>query len=179
MALQCGHRMSVDLDFFSTQKDFNTGTLVSRFDRKTWKTTTIKEGTVFGEMLAAKVSFIAYPFFVPVATPHWYGAVRVLDARDIAVMKIIAISQRGKRRDFFDLYWYVKNREPLADIIRRLPRQYPGVAHEYHQILKSLVYFADAESDPILNISFFANWVQVKKFFIVEMERITPELLGL
>ena len=35
-------------------------------------------------------------------------------------MKILALSQRGKKRDFFDMYWYVKNRESLTAVIGRL-----------------------------------------------------------
>ena len=179
LALHCGHRVSVDLDFFSPQKDFNTGTLIKHFNEKDWATTMLKEATVYGELLGAKVSFIAYPFFVPAAAPHWYGNVRVLDAPDIAVMKIIAISQRGRKRDFFDLYWYVKNREPLKGIISRLKFQYPVVAHDYHQILKSMVYFVDAEKDPMPKINFNTSWPQVKGFFIKEIKIITFQLLWL
>lgn len=179
LALQMGHRVSVDLDFFTTLTDFKTTQLVNHFKGTDWQSTDIDRGTVYGILLGAKVSFIAYPFFVPTAPPHRYGSVRVLDARDIAVMKIIAISQRGRKRDFFDLYWYVKNCEPLVDIMHRLKLQYPTVAHDYHHIIKSLVYFADAENDPMPKINFIANWKQVKKFFMSEMKRITPKLLQL
>ena len=105
----------------------------------------MREGTVYGRLLGAKISFIAYPFFRAKEPYAWYGNVRVLTPPDIAVMKIIAISQRGKKRDFIDLYWYVNNREPLIQILRRLPEQYPTVIHDYHHIIKSLMYFADAD----------------------------------
>lgn len=78
-------------------------------------------------------------------------------------MKIVAISQRGRKRDFFDLYWYIKNREPLPAVIGRLKHQFPGVAHDYHHILKGLTYFADAEADLNPNLNFPASWKQVKK----------------
>ena len=179
LALQTGHRVSVDLDFFTPQADFNTGRLVNRFQSVDWQTTSLREGTVYGTLLGAKVSFIAYPFFVPDAPPHWYGSVRVLDARDVAVMKIIAISQRGRKRDFFDLYWYVHHREPLIQVMKRLKRQYPSVAHDYHHIIKSMVYFADAEEDPMPRLRFQASWRQVKLFFKQEVARCAKELLGL
>jgi len=98
---------------------------------------------------------------------------------DVAVMKIIAISQRGKKRDFFDLYWCAKNIESLQAIIERLPAQYPSVAHNYHHILKSLVYFEDAESDPDPVIFFKADWKEVKNFFSKEIPIITKNLLKL
>ena len=111
---------------------------------------------------------------------NWYlagGTALVLQARDIAVMKITAISQRGRKRDFFDLYWCAKNIEPLEEIIKRLKVQYPSVAHDYHHILKSLVYFEDAESDPEPEINFDTGWKKVKNFFIKEIPEIADKIM--
>lgn len=77
-------------------------------DNKNWITDIEDKNTVYGELFKAKVSFIAYPFFIPKQKIITHGSVRVLDKRDIAVMKITAISQRGRKRDFFDLYWCAK-----------------------------------------------------------------------
>lgn len=179
LALHVGHRTSIDLDFFLPQKDFNLGQLIARFPKESWITDIAREGTLYGRLLQAKVSFIAYPFFVPKEQPKWFGAVRVLSPQDIAVMKIIAISQRGRKRDFVDLYWHTVKRESLEDVIRRLPSQYPTVGHNYHHILKSLMYFEDAEQDPMPKIFFKATWKEIKKYFEHEVPRITKEFLGL
>lgn len=89
--------------------------------------------------------------------------------------------QSGNRKsfdlDFFDLYWCAKNIEPLKDTIKRLKIQYPAIAHNYHHILKSLVYFEDAESDPDPEIHFKIDWKEVKKFFIKEIPIITNEIM--
>ncbi len=175
LALQVGHRSSVDLDFFLPGADFHTGRLVNRFSSADWHTTVIKEGTIYGALLNAKVSFIAYPFFVPSKEFTDYGAVRMLLPKDIAVMKLIAISQRGKKRDFYDLYWYANNREPLYDVLLRLDRQYPNLEHNYHHIIKSLSYFEDAENDPEPKIFFKASWKEVKKFFMQEVKQLMKE----
>lgn len=176
LTLQVGHRRSLDLDFFIPQPDFATGKLVQRFTKEAWTTDILREGTVYGRLLGAKVSFIAYPFFIPKAPYHFYGAVRVLDIRDIAVMKIIAISQRGKKRDFMDLYWYCKNQESLEDILRRVPGQYPTVEHNYQHILKSLIYFEDADNDESPVLYFKANWRTIKIFFQEEVRRLAKKL---
>ena len=63
--------------------------------------------------------------------------------------------------------------------ILKLKTQYSSVAHDYHHILKSLVYFADAENDPTPKINFNANWRQIKKFFINEIPKITKEIIDL
>ena len=98
---------------------------------------------------------------------------------DIAVMKVIAISQRGKKRDFYDLYWLAHHGESLEMTVQKLKSQYPFVAHDYHHILKSLVYFADAEDDQTPETNFKASWKEVKDFFVKEVPRVTKRLVDL
>ena len=178
LALQAGHRKSVDLDFFSEDKNFNEKKLLANFAENSNLEIEVEEkNTIYAKLFGAKVSFIAYPFFVPKQKPLWHGTIRVLDRIDIGVMKITAISQRGRKRDFFDLYWCAYNVEPLENIIKRLKVQYPMVAHDYHHILKSMVYFEDAESDPEPEIYFPADWKKVKKFFIKEIPTIAMKII--
>lgn len=179
LTLQVGHRSSEDLDFFTHEKDFAPNDVLKYLSEPDWKSGRVEAGTVYGEYRDAKVSFIAYPFFVPKDKMLEYGNVSMLTIRDIAVMKVVALSQRGRKRDFLDLYWYSKNEEPLADVLRRLPDQYPTVAHDYHHILKSFVYFLDAEDDPMPVLHFKADWNEVKKYFRREIPRIAEKLLGL
>jgi len=180
LALQAGHRVSVDLDFFTKLVEFESGEFLKNFiNNKNWQITINRKNTIYGKLFKAKISFIAYPFFVPKEKMLQYGAVKILKPVDIAVMKIIAISQRGRKRDFFDLYWCAKNIEPLIKTVRRLKKQYPSVAHDYHHILKSLVYFEDAESDPAPIINFKASWEEVKKFFRKEIRTIVKEVMNL
>jgi len=180
LAIQTGHRKSVDLDFFTQEQSFDTEELLNELSHgPEWRITVNRKNTIYGELLGAKISFIAYPFFVPAHEKIQYGSLFVLQPKDIAVMKIIAISQRGKKRDFFDLYWCAHNVEPLEQTIKKLKKQYPSIAHDYHHILKSLVYFEDAESDPEPEIFFKANWKEVKKFFKKEIPVITAKIIGL
>jgi len=179
LALVVGHRSSVDLDFFSQKSDFSLAALLRHFPKDVWLASLVREGTVYGELMGAKISFISYPFFIPKEPYIQHGTVQILSPRDIAVMKIIAISQRGRKRDFVDLYWYCRNREPLLDIIRRLPAQYPTVAHDYHHIMKALMYFEDAEADPMPRLFFNADWKHIKAYFRVEVPKAAKEVLGL
>lgn len=179
LAMHLCHRRSVDLDFFTTQANFSVGALSERLKKLDWTTDIVQEGTLYGRLAGAKVSFIAYPFFVPKEPMERYGAVRVLSPRDIAVMKVIAISQRGRKRDFVDLYWHVTLHEPLIEVLRRLPEQYPSVAHDYHHLLKSLVYFADAEEDKMPHLTQALSWEKVKVYFSREVRVLAEELLSL
>lgn len=178
LSLQIGHRQSQDLDFFTTQARFNEIALERRlFATGEWATTLKEEGTLYGTLMSAKVSFIAYPFFHPRASMLRLGHVQILNPQDIAVMKIVAISQRGRKRDFVDLYWYCQNRESLRSVLLRVTKQYPGQEQNMHHFLKSLIYFKDAESDPMPRLLFKTSWRMIKNYFEREVPRITRELL--
>ncbi|QQR78677.1 MAG: nucleotidyl transferase AbiEii/AbiGii toxin family protein [Candidatus Moraniibacteriota bacterium] len=82
-----------------------------------WVTTLWEKGTLYGLFLGAKVSFIAYPSFRPLDDRVRYQSIHLLSPRDIAAMKIVAVSQRGKKRDFFDLYWLAHHGIPLKEAI--------------------------------------------------------------
>ncbi|KKR70136.1 MAG: hypothetical protein UU13_C0013G0016 [Candidatus Nomurabacteria bacterium GW2011_GWB1_40_7] len=177
LALQTGHRKSVDLDFFTEKKKFAEKKIeIVLSSQGKWITTSLRKGTLYGEFVGAKMSFIAYPFFAPARPKRKYGTIAIMTPLDIAIIKIIAISQRGRKRDFFDLYWICQNIQPLSEIIPRVHKQY--IIHQnLTHILKSLVYFGDAESDPEPEIYFKANWNMVKKFFRKEIPIITHKIL--
>lgn len=177
LALQCDHRVSVDLDFFTPDTDFDVEQIISALTKQRWTTSLREKGTLYGELKGAKISFISYPYFIPKQPFITHKSINIVDARDIAVMKIIAISQRGKKRDFFDLYWYIKHREPLIEVIKRLDVQYPNSSHNYHHIIKSLTYFEEAEEDPKPQIFFDASWEEVKKYFLVVVPNVADKLL--
>lgn len=179
LALQVGHRQSVDLDFFNQSLDFSEAKLVQHFKKADWETDFIREATIYGKLLRAKVSFIGYPFFVPKEKFLQYGSIKVLRAEDIAVMKIISLSQRGKKRDFLDLYWLAHNLESLERIILKVDKQYPQTNHNLHHILKSLTYFEDADNDPMPNLNFEVTWQEVKSYFLKEVPILTRKLLNL
>lgn len=179
LALQVGHRKSVDLDFFTEKKNFDPKIIEKLLNSHgKWITTSVSDGTLYGEFLGAKMSFISYPFFMPAMPMRKYGTVSMITPFDIAVMKIMAISQRGRKRDFFDLYWICQNGQVLSEILSRVHKQYTihqNIAH----ILKALVYFEDAESDPEPEIYFKASWNTVKRFFRKEIPIIAKKVMGL
>lgn len=177
LALVAGHRSSVDLDFFTPEGTFSIALMTERLSMPGWTTDILQDNTIYGRLHGAQVSFIAYPFFVPRAPKRQYGNVTVLAPADIAVMKIIAISQRGRKRDFVDMFWYCTHMEPLEAVLRRLPDQYPSVAHDYHHILKSLVYFADADEDPMPNLCSETDWKTVKRYFLNEVPKAMKTLV--
>lgn len=180
LALQVGHRASVDLDFFIPHGSFDeTGMERNLFNTGKWKTSSREKGTLYGEFMGAKMSYIAYPFFQPSKKFLQCGVITLLLPHDIAAMKIVAVSQRGRKRDFVDLYWYCLNRESLLVVVQYAINHYPGQEHNMPHILKSLVYFVDAEEDPMPELFFDADWKTIKAYFQKEVPRIAKELLHL
>ncbi|MBI2410318.1 MAG: nucleotidyl transferase AbiEii/AbiGii toxin family protein [Candidatus Kerfeldbacteria bacterium] len=181
LALQVGHRESVDLDFFTTQKKPQINKIENHLaNTGQWKKTLQDAGTLYGAFNKAKMSFISYPFFVPSREQLHCGSIRILLPKDIAVMKIIAISQRGRKRDFVDLYWYCTHQsDSLVNIIYRVLDQYPKEEHNLPHFLKSLTYFEDAEEDPMPKLHFDTSWKKVKEYFRREIPKITKQFLNI
>lgn len=92
-------------------------------------------------------------------------------------MKIVAISQRGRKRNFVDLYWYCTHRDSLETVILSALEKYPGQGNNLPHILKSLTYFTDAENDPMPKLFFKATWSEVKKYFQREVTRLAKKML--
>ena len=179
LALQVGHRQSVDLDFFTTEKTFDEKqTEESLSELGDWQTTSLSKGTIYGEFCKAKMSLISYPFFTPREPFFQVGTVSILAPADVATMKIVAISQRGKKRDFVDLYWLSKNVQPLIKSIESVEKQY-SVRQNFNHILKSLTYFEDADNDPMPPLLFSATWEEIKKFFQREVTTIAKKVMML
>ncbi|MFZ1654351.1 MAG: nucleotidyl transferase AbiEii/AbiGii toxin family protein [Candidatus Moraniibacteriota bacterium] len=180
LALQVGHRISVDLDFFTEEKDFSVGEVERlMLASGNWTTTLIEQGTLYGIFEGAKMSFIAYPFFHPSTNRFRCGSITLLSPEDIAAMKIVAVSQRGRKRDFIDLYWLVEHRLPLEEALRAAIERYPEQHHSLPHFLKSLVYFSDAESDPMPHMFFSVDWKVVKLFFQKEIPMLADKMLHL
>ncbi len=169
-ALHLGHRVSEDLDFF-TQSDLDTGALTQRLKRLgEFELQTEAWGTVTGILCGVRVSFFTYAY--PLVEPtHKLFGVNVASLADIGLMKLIAISQRGSRRDFVDLF-FICQKLPLERLLALLPRKYSGVNYSLNHILRSLVYFADAEVEPMPRMLRSIRWTAVKRFFESEVKKI-------
>ncbi len=166
LALQIGHRISYDLDFFSN-KDFRTESLISGIRKSgvPFQVISEGEGTLIAEIGGVKVSLFKYEYEFLERTIPCQG-IPLAGILDIASMKVIAISQRGTRRDFVDLYVILQEMpfHKIADhMIRRFGKERINPVH----IGKSLVYFSDAESDP--EPAYLKGkeipWEKIKKFF--------------
>lgn len=165
MALYYGHRISVDLDLFSSnpaiEKDDITETLTEAFgDDFVYEKDGFSPG-IFCFIRNVKVDIVSYPH-APIFPIEKRQNVRLYALGDIAAMKINAILGRGAKKDFFDIFELLQH-YPLKQLIDWYYEKYPK------QILlisipQALIYFADAEEseDPVsLNGQ---DWQTVKAY---------------
>ena len=122
-----------------------------------------------------KLSFFKYPYPL-LFKPLPFKGVNIAHVFDIACMKIVAISERGTKRDFIDLYFICKT-NPLDEMFELFRKKYQLVKYNIIHILKSLVYFEDAENDPEPQMIEKVDWEEVKNFFEKEAVRLGKKYL--
>ncbi|MFH1038793.1 MAG: nucleotidyl transferase AbiEii/AbiGii toxin family protein [PVC group bacterium] len=176
LALQLGHRVSYDLDFF-TPDEFDEQLLVPRLaeisdfqlEKIAWRTILGKYGDVL-----FSIFYYNYPLLFP---PMLFNGITVIETRDIAAMKIAAISARGVKRDFVDLYFICRDIISLYDAIKLYDDKYGNLSANVIHIIKSLGYFEDADADEMPHLLKDVNWDEVKNFFRHEVTHISKLLL--
>jgi len=101
-----------------------------------------------------------------------YRGLSVADPRDVAVMKVIAIGGRGSRKDFVDLYFYLRTGGTLNGVFALVERRFRGLDYNEYHLLKSLVFFQDAEEEPMPKMIRPVEWERVKDSLITEVRRL-------
>lgn len=177
LALQLGHRISVDLDFF-TEKTFSTEKAFQEMRRLGLNPRVLEEseGSLTVTIDGTKVSLFRYPYpFIEKMKDA--DGVPVAGVIDIASMKIIAVSQRGAKRDFFDLYFILQD-IPFWKIAENMGKRFGNDRINPVHIGKSLVFFndADMDPDPRLLCKDKPSWEKVKKLFIKNVQQMVLDM---
>lgn len=171
-ALQMGHRLSEDLDFFTANRP-DTVLLKQRL-QESGQFTLVDEswGTLHGFLENVKVSFFYYKYPLLFPPVSFLGCL-VAQIKDIAPMKIEAIASRGSKKDFFDLYFINKEVASLEECLLLYRRKFAGFNFSIYHVLRSLTYFADAEKEKEPVLLQPVTWAEVKSHFT----RLVPALL--
>lgn len=164
LALQLGHRISVDLDFFTTNS-FEESALVEKLaSLGNLEVFQKSNQSMTGSLNEVKCSFLRYGYPLLRDRTEFHG-IRIASIEDIACMKLDALSSRGTKRDFVDVFM-IARQIPLQEMIGLFERKYASVHFNLLHLKKSLVYFDDAESDVMPQMLEPVTWDQVKQFFL-------------
>ncbi len=167
LALQLGHRVSEDFDFFRTDH-MDVRQLHDVFsDLCDYETLQEAEHTLTIIAFETKTSFFRVPDPF-IFDRKDYRFFKVADVDDIALMKLVAIAGRGSRKDFIDLYRILRTGKSLQDFFDLLPQKYSDQRLNTYQILKSLTFFEDAEREPMPKMLQPFDWEECKEFFVRE-----------
>jgi len=166
LALQLGHRRSVDLDWFK-KESINSKVLLKKVSQLgKFELLNEEKDTLEGLLDGVKVSFMTYPYSLLKSKLKYSRNIFLADKLDIAIMKLGAIAGRNSKKDFIDLYIFLQeNQMDLDWLLGYLEKKFKGVGYDKYHIYKSLVYFAEADKEPMPKMFREISWVKVKKFF--------------
>ena len=168
LALQIGHRFSVDLDFFGDSPNVvgieQRKTLVEILsDKSSFSIVWDKDGTFVADWENVGISFFRldrHPRILPAIN---ISGINVAAVEEIGAMKLAAILSRGTRKDYIDLY-FILQKFTLNRLFQISAEKYPYNAAFPSFAVRALAYFDDAESDPMPRMVKPIKWKNVKDF---------------
>lgn len=173
LALQYGHRRSVDLNFFGTTTN-NVEELTKALKEAVGNIALLsasKTKRVYN-IRNVKVVIVNYPY-------PWIDDAIIEDTlclaspKDIAAMKVNAIIGRGTKKDFIDIY-YLLQHFTFEELMKLYLEKYTD-GSEYRALL-SMTYFEDADTQPIPYMFTDVSWNTMKEYIAREVERFNKQL---
>lgn len=160
LALQYGHRQSVDLDFFG-KLTVSQDDIMSMMEQMgpcclRNRTNNILQLIVNGVMVDV-VDYSRYPW---IDAPICFEGLTLASPKDIAAMKINAIEGRGSLKDFIDIYMLLQHYS-LGELLSFYSQKYPN--YSIFRALLSLTFFDDAESEAMPKMFIPVEWDTIKR----------------
>lgn len=164
LALQLGHRRSIDLDFFAAEDELMDTTrreIISTLEQHA--KVEVREDVIGNLLLHVNdlsVGFFSYGYRLleTVTSPD---LPRLASPADIGLMKLDALIARGARKDFIDLY-FIGQTWPLEKLLELRPLKYPRARNFEVMLLEGLTNFDNADLDTQPQMLLPIDWEQVK-----------------
>lgn len=167
LALQYGHRQSIDLDFFGVLPEDKEELLEMMSRVGNMIVTNRTKMIVQAVINQVKVDFVDYSRYPWIDEPVQGDGFVLASDKDIAAMKVNAIIGRGTRKDFIDLFVLLQH-YALTEIMAFYKQKYPEFS-EYRALL-SMTYFEDAEMQDMPKMFIDTSWEEMKKAIIMAVE---------
>ncbi|MBI2896151.1 MAG: nucleotidyl transferase AbiEii/AbiGii toxin family protein [Deltaproteobacteria bacterium] len=162
VAIRLGHRLSRDLDLFTPSGD--PATLADSIVQSGAPAQIISRGpgTLHLEVEGIPASILRYAYPL-LSEPEQVAdlPVPVASIDDLICMKLSAIGGRGARKDFWDLHALVSaTGRGLGPALAAFQRKY--ASEDVGHVVRSLVYFADAEAEPMTAGLTELHWSRIR-----------------
>lgn len=174
LALQIGHRVSVDFDFFSDAHIKKT--LLSAVEEvcgvRASEVFVNKSTELTLKIAGVKCTFLEYPF--PKLLPLILGEfVNLLSPKEILVTKAYTIGRRGSFKDYVDLYIGIREGISQIEEIMALAREKYGEVFNDRLFLEQLVFVDDLDEVPLeMKNGPTPTKKQIVGFFSTEIQKI-------
>ena len=166
LALQLGHRHSIDLDIFSPTL-FDTREIeliLSSASSLEFEFVNRSSRMLFAYLNKIKCDFVHEPASLIQPFVQFDG-VNYFHVEDIAAMKMHTICGRGKKKDFFDIYVLVET-FGWNQMLEWFEKKYG--TNQFYFLWRSITYFNDADEDADIEgySPFTKNWDDIKKYIV-------------
>jgi hypothetical protein len=173
IGIHLAHRVSRDLDFFSTSPNVNLEDVkdacFSAFENVAVRAETdVALHLVCDEV---PIDWVRYRY-APLETPQQRRGCAIAGLLDLSAMKLSALARRGIRRDFWDTFSIAQGGIPLAVQLDAYRTRFGRSEADTYHVIRALTYFADAEVEATLPMGMDeALWLEIKAFFLEEAPR--------
>ena len=177
LALQIGHRVSVDFDFFVHAKKLPEKLVVQVENKLSGRKIEVllqRDYQFTFRVEGVEATYFAYPF-KPLFPFVRYGKIPMLSVREIALSKAHTIGRRAAFKDYVDLYFILKENHITLENILKLAKKKYGDEFDARLFLEQLVYLEDILP---MNITFLNKRVsksQLQTFFEAQIRTIKIE----
>ena len=168
LAIQIGHRLSVDLDFFSDQK-FDSDEILYQVSQLGKANEVFRNSIMIRlELDGIKIDFVHYPYpFIEKCV--FFDEVKMASKQDICAMKLAAVTGRGLKKDFYDIFFLLKDFS-FKQMIFFYEKKYTN--RNYFQMMKSILWFDDADnSEQPVMLEKCPSWDEIK----IKIESVVKE----
>ncbi|MEK7173210.1 MAG: nucleotidyl transferase AbiEii/AbiGii toxin family protein, partial [Patescibacteria group bacterium] len=130
-----------------------------------------EKNTILGSVGKTKFSLFFYDYPLLAKTEKFLD-INIASIKDIAAMKLAAIADRCTKRDFVDLYFILAKEKllTLKNVLELYDKKFKLLHQNRTHLLKSLIYFEDAEGTNVPKMLKEVRWQEVKKFFEREVK---------
>lgn len=180
LALQLGHRISEDLDFFVAE-ELDHLSFERAIKSKGLDTFVLNQTHDHTELIIQSVRVDLIRERIPLKFPlkpidSRIPNLKMADLKDIGRMKILSIGSRGCKKDFVDLYCLTRKVISLESLLTLAMEEDHGVRYSRLLFLKGLVDFEEADRDADLTLLWDIGWEQVKKGLTMEVRQIAEKI---
>ena len=177
LSLRFGHRYSIDFDFFSP-KTFDPKKLIVSLKNIGEFTSDFAKGqSLIGEFNQVKFSYFFYDYPLIAKTTKFLG-VDLAHPHDIAAMKLTAITDRGAKKDYIDIFELIHQGVSLEKMLKIYDRKYHLLSSNLFTLIKAVGYFDEAENTDMPQMIRSVSWDQIKIFLAQESLRLARKHLA-